>query len=112
MLVHEQRFFRNDLIPGESKAVEHLAAQGAYEKAALPLGKQIARIKGQAGRGDHRVPIIGRYALTEGDECLDMQILVEPRQDEMMELPINVMIVDARGDSARVMIADGRATFH
>jgi hypothetical protein len=56
--------------------------------------------------------IAGRYALADDDECLDMQILVEPRQDEMMELPINVMIVDARGGSARVMIADGRATFH
>jgi hypothetical protein len=46
MLVHEQRLFGNDFVTVESKAVEHLAAQRAYEQAALPLGKQMAMPEG------------------------------------------------------------------
>ena len=53
-----------------------------------------------------------RYQPAGNGKHLKVQILVEPRQDQMLSLPVNIIIVDARGEATRVVITNGGTTFH
>jgi hypothetical protein len=52
-----------------------------------------------------------RYLLDESGEGLEAEMLVEPTPGGMMQMPINVMIVDATGEAVRVLITPEGATF-
>jgi len=52
-----------------------------------------------------------RYLLDETGEGLEAEMLVEHTPVGMMQLPINVMIVDAKGEAVRVLITPEGATF-
>jgi hypothetical protein len=48
---------------------------------------------------------------TEQNQGIDAQVIVSRLINEAMELPINIMIVDAVGEACRVMLTPGSATF-
>ena len=48
---------------------------------------------------------------TQNVEGLDAQVLVSLMTNETMELPINIMVVDAVGDACRVIVTPGGAAF-
>ena len=58
--------------------------------------------------------IIGaRYTHSEDeDERLDAEVLFKHPTDGKMVLPINIMIVDASGEAARVLISAEEIVFH
>ena len=59
--------------------------------------------------------IIGaRYTQSEEDEDkrFDVEVLVKHFTDGKMVLPINIMIVDASGEAARVLISAEGIVFH
>lgn len=45
------------------------------------------------------------------DEGLDAEMLVSRMINDRMELPINIMIVDAVGDACRVIVTPGGVRF-
>jgi hypothetical protein len=52
-----------------------------------------------------------RYLLDETGEGLEAEMLVEHTPLGMMQMPINVMIVDAKGEAVRILITPEGASF-
>ena len=56
--------------------------------------------------------IMGARYVQHGGRGLDAEFLVEHTVDDMMMLPMNIMIVDAKGEAVRVLITKEGVTFH
>ena len=55
--------------------------------------------------------LVGRYEA--GDTSVEFTDLLEHRENDVFTLPVNMMVVDARGEAARVVIrADGTQYLH
>jgi hypothetical protein len=52
-----------------------------------------------------------RYLLDESGTGLEAEMLVEHTPGGMMQMPINVMIIDAKGEAVRVLVTPEGATF-
>jgi hypothetical protein len=55
--------------------------------------------------------LVGRYEA--GDTRVEFRDLLEHRENDVFTLPVNMMVVDARGEAARVVIrSDGTQYLH
>ncbi len=54
--------------------------------------------------------VVARY--TQGDKGLDAQVIEEYAQAGEFRLPINMMVVDAEGNAARIAWQSGKPTLH
>jgi hypothetical protein len=48
--------------------------------------------------------VYGHYAGTEGEEGMECDILATYTPESVFPLPLNLMIVDQRGEAARILI--------